>query len=563
MESRDLERRVDSLFAEWDKPDSPGASVLIVKDGETLLKKGYGCANLEYGIPITPATVFHVASVSKQFTAMAVAMLAHEGKLSLDDRVQKYVPELPEFEQPITIRHLIHHVSGLRDQWELLTLAGWRMDDVITVDHLMKIITRQKKLNFEPGSKYLYSNSGYTLLAMIVERVSGKQFPEYVQDTILEPLGMRDSHIHYDHQRIVKNRAYSYSPKAGGGFRKSVLSYANFGATSLFTTTEDLAKWMMNYSTAKVGGPEVISQMHETYTLTGGENTDYAFGLMQTKYKDLQVIYHGGSDAGFRSYFGYFPERGLGIIILSNASTFAGGRVAMKIADIFLDDESAKEDAGLKDAEPAEVTKIRYDACPGTYLAKSLGKLLEIGLTGGRLTIQLEGWAEPLLLVKEAPSKEVLAKEALVKEAAEVSEGLAEGEFLPGDMFTAKEKAAQVTFMSREGKVGFLTLILDGRSLGARKIDIEVLSEQELLEYAGTYYSDELDTAYHLNIVDGELVAQHRRHNDMTLIATGKDRFLAKTGTLSALDFARNEQNEVTGFGHMGSRVINIEFKKQ
>lgn len=548
MDSRDLERRVDSLFAEWDKPDSPGASVLIVKDGEILFKKGYGYANLEYGIPIQPATIFHVASVSKQFTAMAIAMLAHEGKLDLDDRVQKYVTELTEFEHPITVRHLVHHVSGLRDQWELLTLAGWRMDDVITVDDLMKIITRQKKLNFEPGSKYLYSNSGYTLLAMIVERVSGKSFPEYVQEKILEPLGMRDSHIHYDHRHIVKNRAYSYSPKEGGGFRKSVLSYANYGATSLFTTAEDLAKWMVNYSTAEVGGPEVISQMHETYILTSGEDTNYAFGLMQTKYKDLQLIYHGGSDAGFRSYFGYFPEGGLGMILLSNAGTFAGGRMAMKIADIFLGDESAKEDAGLEDAEPAEVTKIRYDACPGTYLAKSLGKLVEIGSSGGRLTIQLEGWAEPLLLVKEA---------------VEASERLDEDEFLQSDRFTAKEKDAQVTFMSREGKVVFLTLNLDGRSLGARKIDIEVLTEQELLEYTGTYYSDELDTAYHLRIVDGELVAQHRRHKDIVLVATGQDRFLPKSGPLSTVDFARNEQNEVTGFSHTGGRVVNLEFRKQ
>jgi CubicO group peptidase (beta-lactamase class C family) len=550
--NRDFEHRIDSLFAAWDKPDSPGAAVLVMKDGETIFKKGYGFANLEHNVPIEPTTVFHVASVSKQFTAMAIAILAHEGKLSLDDRVQKHVPELPEFEHPITVRHLVHHVSGLRDQWELLTLAGWRMDDVITTEHLIKIITHQKNLNFEPGSKYLYSNSGYTLMALIVERVSGKPFPEYLREAILEPLAMRNSHVHDDHQLIVKNRAYSYSPKERGGFKKSILSYANFGATSLFTTVEDLAKWMMNYTTAKVGGPEVISQMHERYTLTNGKTIDYAFGLMYKEYKGLQLIYHTGSDAGFRAYFGRFPEQGLGIIILSNVSSFPREPMAMKIADIFLEDENTKQEG----AKPAEFTRIAYTACPGTYLVKSLGKLLEVHFADGRLSIQLEGWPEPLELVKT--------------DATETRKCLEEDEFFESDSFTTKHKEAQVTFISEEGKVNQLMpspyqLMLNtyGEDMGAEKIEVKSLLEQELTEYVGAYYSHELGTTYYLNIIDGQLVAQHRRHNDIVLIATGKDRFLAKTGPLSRLDFVRNEQNAISGLNNTGSRGFNLKFEKQ
>lgn len=549
MKNKDVEHRIDSLFATWDKPNSPGAAVLVIKDGEIVHSKGYGYANLEHDIPIEPNTIFHVASVSKQFTAMAIAILAHEGKLSLDDKVQKYVPELPEFEHPITVGHLVHHVSGLRDQWELVTMAGWRMDDVITTEHLMKMITHQKGLNFEPGSDFLYSNSGYTLMAIIVERVSGKPFPEYIRETILEPLGMSNSHIHDNHELIVKNRAYSYSPKQGGGFKKSVLSYANFGATSLFTTAPDLAKWMMNYTTAKVGGPEVISQVHEKYTLTNGKTIDYAFGIIHKEYEGLRLIYHTGSDAGFRAYFGRFPDHNLGIIILSNVSSFPREPMAMKIADIFLEDEIAKHE----DAKPA---KIKYASCQGAYLIKSLGKLLEVNLVDGELSIHLEGWDKPLPLVNT--------------DATCSRQGLKQDEFFETDKFTVKSENVHVSFISEEGKANQLmtspfNVVLNtyGEDMGGEKVELRELSEEELGQYTGAYYSDELGTTYCLNIVNGRLVAQHRRHKDMILIATGEDQFHAKTGPLAKLNFVRNEQNQISGFKNTGYRAFNVPFERQ
>lgn len=232
-----LTKKVDQLFATWDKPESPGAAIAVIKDGVVVYKRGYGSANLEYNVPITPQTVFHVASVSKQFTAFAIALLAHQGKLSLDDDIRKHLPEVPDFGKKITIRHLIHHTSGLRDQWTLLGMAGWRLDDVITKEHILKMVRHQKELNFDPGAENLYSNTGYTLLAVIVERVSGQSFRDYTDANIFKPLGMTNTHFHDDHERIVKNRAYSYSPAGpGGGFKAAPLNYANVGATSLFTT---------------------------------------------------------------------------------------------------------------------------------------------------------------------------------------------------------------------------------------------------------------------------------------------------------------------------------------
>ncbi|MCW4036925.1 MAG: beta-lactamase family protein, partial [Candidatus Bathyarchaeota archaeon] len=204
-----INKKIDEIFSEWDRTDSPGSALAVLKDGEIVYKRGYGMANLEYGIPITPTTIFHVASVSKQFTAFAVALLAQEGKLSLDDDVRRYVPDLPDFGETITIRHLIHHISGLRDQWELLIAAGWRMEDVIKTEDVLELVREQKELNFKPGSEYLYCNTGYTLMALIVERVSGKPFRDFCAERIFQPLAMENTHFHDDHKMIVENRAYS------------------------------------------------------------------------------------------------------------------------------------------------------------------------------------------------------------------------------------------------------------------------------------------------------------------------------------------------------------------
>jgi CubicO group peptidase (beta-lactamase class C family) len=272
-----LTKKVDQLFAAWDKPESPGAAIAVIKDGAVTYQRGYGSANLEYNIPITPKTVFHVASVSKQFTAFAITLLVNQGKLSLDDDIRKHLPEVPDFGKKITIRHLLHHTSGLRDQWVLLAMAGWRLDDVITKEHILKIVRHQKELNFDPGEEHVYSNTGYTLLAVIVERVSGKSFREYTEANIFKPLGMTSTHFHDDHEMIVKNRAYSYAPVKDAGFKLAALNYANVGATSLFTTAEDLVRWVLNFEDKKVGGAAVIEQRINGFRLSAGRVRNLRF----------------------------------------------------------------------------------------------------------------------------------------------------------------------------------------------------------------------------------------------------------------------------------------------
>jgi CubicO group peptidase (beta-lactamase class C family) len=328
---------VDSIFAAMNGLDRPGAAVAVVHDGRIVLERGYGSAQLEYGVPITPATVFHVASVSKQFATFAVVLLARDGRLSLDDDIRTHLPELHDFGSTITVRHLIHHTSGIRDQWELLMMAGWRLDDVITRDHIMSMMRRQRELNFEPGSDHLYSNMGYSLLAEIVERVSGRPFGEFLDTRVFQPLGMGSTHVHDDHERIVPGRAYSYRPVQGGqGWSTSVLSYANQGATSLFTTAGDLARWIVNLETGQVGGADAIHQMRQRGVLTGGDTIPYAFALTRSQHRGRTTWGHSGGDAGFRSMVIHFPDERLGVVVLSNAANANPGRLALAVADVYL-----------------------------------------------------------------------------------------------------------------------------------------------------------------------------------------------------------------------------------
>jgi CubicO group peptidase (beta-lactamase class C family) len=348
-----LSARVDQLLETWDHPGSPGAVVAVVRDGEVVHARGYGAANLEYGIPITPTSVFHIASVSKHFTTFAIALLAREGRLSLDDDVRSHLPEVPDFGRTITIRHLVHHTSGLRDQWELLAMAGWRLDDVITREHILKMIAHQRELNFEPGAEYLYSNSGYTLLAEIVARVSGQPFTQFTRERIFRPLGMERTHFHDDHQRIVPGRAYSYAPAEGGGWRAMPLNYANVGATSLFTTVEDLARWERNFLTGEVGGRALLDAMATRGVLNDGNQIPYAHALIWGEHRGLRTLGHSGADAGYRTVYLRFPDQRLAVIVLSNLSSFNPTAVAQQVAEVYLAEHLQPARARRAAAEPA------------------------------------------------------------------------------------------------------------------------------------------------------------------------------------------------------------------
>lgn len=333
-----LAPRIDSIFADWDRPDSPGCALGISRHGELIYARGYGMSDLEHDIPITPSSIFHVASVSKQFAAMAVAMLAREGRLSLDEDVRTYLPELHDFGATITIRHLIHHTSGLRDHWDLLSLAGWRAHDLKTEGDVFALAIRQRDLNFEPGTEHLYSNTGYALLAIIVRRVTGQSLREWTDANIFQPLGMEDTHFHDDYGMIVSNRTSGYSRGPHGRLRISNPAYEIVGPTSLFTTIEDLARWDANFDHRRVGG-DVIDEMHTRGVLKDGSEIPYAYALAHGQHRGLPTVSHSGADAGYRAHFLRFPDQQLTITTLCNLSTIDPARLATKVADVVLGDD--------------------------------------------------------------------------------------------------------------------------------------------------------------------------------------------------------------------------------
>lgn len=353
-----VSQRADTLLTRWMSPDKPGAAIAIVKDGQKLITNGYGLANLEYEIPVTDSSVFHVASISKQFTAFSILLLEQQGELSLDDDIRDYLSYIPDFESPITIRQLLFHTSGLRDQWELLLLAGWRLDDVITQNHIVRLISNQEDLNFTPGTEYLYSNTGYTLLAEIVGQVTGETFNEWTKKNIFEPLDMHSTHFQDNHEEIIRGRAYSYIPVGANEYKRSIRNYANVGATSLYTTADDMVKWLQNFDTGEVGGLSIIKKMEtELGSTVNGDTLSYGYALFHAEERGLKKIYHGGDDAGFQSFFLRFPDQNFGIVVMGNSSNFSSAGTAHFLARLYLADEM--EPASPPRIEPRQIENER------------------------------------------------------------------------------------------------------------------------------------------------------------------------------------------------------------
>lgn len=525
----DYAAAMDRIFSDYSKPGSPGAAVAVIKDGAVAFSRGYGLANLEYDKAISPETVFHVASVSKQFTCFAICLLKHRGLLDYDDDVRRHLPYVPDFGQTISIRHLMHHVSGLRDQWELLRLAGWRMDDVITQEHVRKIVSRQRHLNFAPGSEFLYSNTGYTLLAEIVVRVSGMSLREFCQTEIFAPLSMTKTHFHDNHEELVPGRAYSYAP-TDNGFRHSVLSYANTGATSLFTTVKDLAKWVINFEDRTVGAEGALDDLFSQFTLESGEDIPYMFGLTRGNHRGLCHVGHTGSDAGYRTACICFPSEGFAVIIFCNVSTALPSTLAMEVADLWLEG-SFPEAAPAAPCGQGFSCEEALEPYVGTFLISRLGLTVAIA----------EQWGQLFITIGEQPRMLLLP--------------CGRGKF-----WLAPLRTTVSAVRDDDGTVVALDIVLYSQAVRANRLNPLPLSDAQLRAFAGTYHSDELATGYELEVCEGGLRMKHSRLEDVMLIPTDLDIFegLRRVGILK---FAR-DSGGITGFTLTGSRVRNLEFRR-
>lgn len=542
----DATRQIDAIFAPWDHDDGPGCAVSVMHGDVIQYASGYGIANLEYDIPITPSTVFHVASVSKQFTAMAVALLVADGAVSWDDDIRRYVPELPDLGPSITLRHLAHHTSGIRDQWSLLRMAGWRWgEDIVRQADVLDVLSRQSALNFAPGREYLYSNSGYTLLAVVVERVSGLSLRAFTRQRLFEPLGMTRTQFRDDNTMIVKNRAFAYEHDPGGliGYRISIPPYDVVGATSLFTTVEDLARWNQNFETAEVGGRSVVQQLQEMGTLSTGERISYGFGLVHNIYHGRRILGHGGADAGYRSEFVRVRDENLAVAVLCNVGTADPGRLARAVVDIVVR-PVARETTAAPPA--ARLSAPARAARSGSGRAASSSLKEELPLLAGYY--QREESDVPLHIVARSGELALLADGA-VQSLRPVGPG----------RFRLSGSATEATFeLSSDGSASALHLSGPTRATYWRAVPVRP-STDTLASYAGSYFSDELATQYTFRIENGRLMLWNRKLGHIRMIPTFADAFYAEGWYFT---FRRDGDGEVSGFTMSTPRAWNVTFRK-
>lgn len=519
--------RVDAVFARWDRTDSPGCALGVSQGGRQVYARGYGMADLQHALAITPASIFHVASISKQFAAVSVALLAADGRLSLDDDVRRYVPEVPDYGTRITIRHLIHHTSGLRDQWQLLGYAGWRFpDDLITERDVLGIVSRQKGLNFRPGDEWVYSNTGYTLLAVIVKRVSGQSLREFAHERIFEPLGMSSTHFHDDHTMIVRGRTSAYEPRTGGGWRISIPVFDTYGATSLFTTVGDLLTWMANLDTPRVGSAVLVRAAQGSGVLNDGTPTGYGYGMSVGTYRGLTAIGHGGADAGYRAQVERYPERGIAIAVLCNAS-IAGPNVLLRnVADVLLG-TSVPPPVVTIDTVPRAASLAAKQRWVGTYRDTVSQGIIRVRLAGDTLLL-----GDGRRLVTTSDTSARIAGS--------------------GSAFVLRQAAGAVTAIVQVPRTT--------RDLVFHREAPFAPDRAALAAYTGAWYSEELDVRYEVTLGDSGLVVTHRKLDDERLVPASRDAFTMRFDTL--VRFTRDRAGRVTGLTITDGRVRGVAFTR-
>jgi CubicO group peptidase (beta-lactamase class C family) len=328
---------VDEVFSDLAKGGSPGCALGVYRDGKVVYSKGYGLANIEEHVAITPQSVFDIGSTSKQFTAASILLLEKQGKLSISDDIRKYLPEVPDYGEKITILQLLNHTSGLRDYLTLMELAGINIDGVTTDEDALQMIVRQKALNFAPGSDWLYSNTGFFLLSVIVKRVSGKTLREFAAENIFAPLEMSHTQYRDDHTTLIANRAMAYDGKEkGGGYSLDVSYFEQTGDGAVHTSVEDLQKWDENFYSGQIGGKEFLAEIQEQGKLNSGKVLDYAKGLRIAEYRGLRTVSHGGSWGGYRAELLRFPEQHFSVACLCNLDSANPSKRAHQVADIYL-----------------------------------------------------------------------------------------------------------------------------------------------------------------------------------------------------------------------------------
>jgi Beta-lactamase class C and other penicillin binding proteins len=530
--------RADSVFERFDRTDSPGCALGVYQDGKILYARGYGMASLEHGVPLSPRSVLDVGSISKQFTAMAMLMLQKEGKLSLDDPIRKYVPELPAYADRITLRRALSQTSGLRDLYILMGQTG-RTFAGDTIDALA-VITRSTEPNYEPGARYLYTNTGWILAAQIVYRLTGKTLAQFGEERIFRPLGMYDTRYVADVTTILPNGAEGYAPRGtGGGFRVARSTYdgAIMGAGAVHTTVEDFGRWLNNYDDATVGGRDIIQTMTTVTTLNDGSPAQsgptqaYAIGLNVGTLRGLRVVSHGGSWAGYRGHFLRFPDQHVAVATFCNLTTSGPDSLARKVAGVYLGDRMQPDSASmwavaLDSTARAEVPAASLRPLVGVWRNVERGEVRRTRLAGD--TLYFAG-AERTRIVPLGGGR---------YRAGPGTELHFEGDAAAPSRLVVRTTAETVTYA---------------------RADTAALAPAALAEYAGDYRSDDVGAVHTWKVEKGQLVLYANDRRLGTLEPTYRDGFV-RGGTV--IDVQRDTKGRIAGFVVEAGRVRHLRFTR-
>jgi CubicO group peptidase (beta-lactamase class C family) len=546
--------QVDKVFADLANTGSPGCALGVFRDGRIIYAKGYGLASVELNSPITPQTVFDIGSTSKQFTAASIMLLEQQGKLSINDDVRKYIPELPDYTKnggpEITILNLLNHTSGLRDYLGLLQLSGVSADSVTTDDDALALIIRQKNLQFAPGSDWAYSNTGYFLLSVIVKRVSGLTLRDFASQNIFQPLGMAHTSFRNDHTMLIPNRALAYDPGDKSGYKLDVSYYEQLGDGAVHTSVEDLAKWDDNFYSGNGAWKVVIPKLQERGKLDSGKVLEYAKGLFILDYRGLHAVRHGGAWGGYRAELLRFPDEHFSVSCLCNLANANPGKRADQVAEIYIG-QLMKPDKGApsaardnKASTGMALTSAQIDALTGKYRDPAKGTMAQISVMDGKLQLEIYGGTFGL-------------------------RALSATRFVPINL----PNDAQITFVLG-GKPTDRVMKISGDEMMAatyQNVPELSLSTDELTTYAGDYKSNELGIIYRLRLVEGKLnlvavldssgIPRTGMSMPNVLLPTVVDEFEI-SNQASTVQFLKNAGREVSGFNLDPGGIGGIEFSR-
>lgn len=521
--AEDDQKKVDQIFAAYDKAGSPGCALGVIRDGNFVYRKGYGSASLELQVPLSSQSVFYMGSISKQFTAASVVLAAEQGFLSLDDNVRKYIPELPDYGHPITLRQMLHHTSGLRDFLTLLFLSGRSDGDLHTRDEMMDLVVRQKGLNNIPGNEFLYSNTNYFLLGEVVRRATKKSLAEFSAEDIFKPLGMVHTRFYDDHTLVVPGRVPAYGPGSNGTFLVDwSTNYEIVGAGGLMSSVDDLLLWDRNFYKNKLGKGTLLQEMQTRGVLNSGKQISYALGLELSTYRGLPVVSHSGALFGYRSVMLRFPDQHFTVVCLCNLSSVVGINALHQVVDIYLEKNLQAEVGADQRPDGSGFPD------PATFAGKYLDprKHFVYAFTSSR--DNLVAWGANLRRVGPNQFKDL--------------------------------GTGTITF-DGSGSAMRATLEMDGEAFFAGKKIEELHPSAAVLEaFAGRYTSTELHATYDLSVSDGALVLRNNWSPALKLNPIAPDEF--ESEDLGTIVFHRDARHRVSGLGVFAVNARNVSFEK-